>query len=315
MKPQLTTIRKFSESLKLMDLPVFKHIDRDDFAIVKIEELGMQLPYQSTAYRPDHFSIIVVSDGHANYVVGDKVFELRANQILFACPDTFFSSKWINLGSAYCISFKKHFLSTYWPAAIDKFLNPDDVKDYATSLPDATGKNFENICHEMYEVAISNAPYKYDLIANLLLNLLIVLYQHKHQNESSNPKKKYNPYAAAFLREMENNFNKIAAKETTTLLRTKDYASMQNLNENYLSKIVSSTTGKTVNQWIHEKLISEVKYLLKYTDQPIRDIASIYGFEDLNYFYSFFKRHTQNAPGSLRKNSVNLNGYGELAKT
>jgi len=315
MKPQLTSIRKFTDSLALMNPSNLKHIDCDDFAIIKIEELGMQLPYQSSAYRPDHFSIIAVFDGNARYLVGDNVFDLQTNQILFACPDTFLSSKWSNLGSAYSITFKKQFLSKYWPAAIDKFQRLDDAKGYTISLTDDNVKYFESVCLEMYGEAVSNAPYKYDLVANLLLNLLMLIYQQKPKGRAVAPEQKYNPYTAAFLREMENNFSRIAARETTTLLRIKDYASMQNLNENYLSKIVSSTTGKTVNQWIHEKLINEIKYLLKHTDKPMLEIATIYGFDDLNYFYSYFKRHTQNAPGFLRKNVASTGSYEELAKS
>ena len=298
-----------------MDLTVLEHLDSDDFAIVKMEELEMELPFQSTAYRPDHFSIIVMFEGNADYLVGDRVFELRSNQILFACPDTFLSSKWMNLGNAYNISFNKHFLSKYWPAAIDKFQRPEQAKAYLASLSaDAVG-DYKSICVEMYNEAVSNSPYKYDLVSNLLLNLLMLICQQKDRESSTAPDKKYNPYAAAFLREMENNFSRIAARETTTLLRIKDYASMQNLNENYLSKIVSTSTGKTVNQWIHEKLIDEIKYLLKYTDKPMMEIALIYGFEDLNYFYSYFKRRTKNAPGLMRKNFSNTGGPVKLAWT
>lgn len=312
MRPKLTTIRKFKDSLASMDLSILPLIDSEDFAILKLEELGIRIPYQAPTYRPNHFSIIVVFDGSANYLVGDNNYELRPNQILFARPNAFLSCKWNQIGRVYNISFSEHFLLKYWPTAINKFQHSDDSNGYAIHLPHGAIDDFKSICDEMYSEYASDALYKYDLIANLLLNLLMLVYRQNHLNGSLLPEQKSNPYATTFLRELENNFSRITARETTTMLRIKDYAKLQNLNENYLSKVVSTATGKTVNQWIHEKLINEIRYLLKYTNTPMREIATIYGFDDLNYFYSYFKRHTQNAPGSLRKNFSKIGSYATM---
>jgi len=300
-KPLITTIRKFNDSLSFMDLPVFKYIDREDFAIVKIEELGMQIPYQTPVFRPDHFSIIIVPDGNATYRVDDKVFEVNQNSILFIQPDAFVSSKWMSINKAYNISFNNSFLAQYWPAGIDEIRKLDANKGYATKLTKEKMENFECICLNIYDEAISSAPYKHEIIANMILNLLILIRQQQHKDVPLCPKEKYNSYVAAFLKDVEDNFSRIASGEDITLMRVKDYANNQNLSELYLSKIVSSTTKKTANQYIHDKLINEIKYLLKYTDKPMKDIAAIYGFNDLNYFYNYFKKHTQNAPGTFRK--------------
>ena len=300
-KPQLTSVRKFTDSLAFMNLPIFKYIDRDDFAIVKISELGMQLPYQSPVFRPDHFSIVVVPEGAATYLINDKVFELGSDTILFTRPDVFLSFKWLDVGTSYVITFTKQFLLQYWPAGIDEIQKLDSAKAYASSFTAEMMKTSECTCLNMYEEALSCAPYKYEVIANLIINLVLLIRQQQHTNAPKNPKEKNNCYVEAFMRHMDDNFSKIISGETTVLLRIKDYADMQNLNNSYLSKIVSTITGKTVNQWIHEKLIREIKYLLKYTDKPMMDIAILYGFDDLNYFYNFFKRHTKNAPGYFRK--------------
>lgn len=113
-------------------------------------------------------------------------------------------------------------------------------------------------------------------------------------------KKKYRYIIETFRRNMEDNFSKLVMGESEVLLRTKEHANLQNLNEKYFSNVISSCTGKTVNQWINEKMIDEIKYLLKNSDKPMSEIALMLGFSDLNYFYSFFKRHTEIAPGKYR---------------
>lgn len=301
MKPQLTTVRKFTDSLAFMNLPVFDYIERDDFAIVRMEELGMKLPYQTAVFRPDYFSLIVVLEGTATYLVGDKTFELGKNHVLFTQPHTFFSSKWKTLGTAYNISFSKQFLMQFWPDGIDEIQKFDHEKGYVVNLADDIMKYFESICLDIYNEAVSCAPYKYEIITNLVYNLLLLIRQEQYICDTENPNQRYNPYVTAFMRDLEDNFTSIASGETDTLLNISDYASKQNLNESYLSKTVSTTTGKSVNQWIDENRIIEIKYQLKYTDKPMRDIATLYGFDDVNYFYNYFKRHTQNAPGAFRK--------------
>ncbi len=302
MKPQLTEIRKFTDSLAFMNLPVFTYIERDDFAIVRVEELGMKLPHKTPVFRPDHFNIIVVPDGSATYLINDTIFEISSNHILFIRPDTFLSYSWLHIGRAYIISFSTSFFLQFWASGIDEIHRLDSCKGYNANLTEEMMKNVEQICQNIYKETTSQVPYKYELITNLILNLLLLIRRQQQTMQQETPVKNSNPYVMQFLLDLENNFSTIISGETKILLRAKDYANLQNLNENYLSKIVCTHTGKTVNQWIHEKLLYEIKFLLKYTDKPMREIASLYGFNDLNYFYNYFKRHTKNAPGLFRKN-------------
>ena len=301
MKSKFTTVRKFTDSLAFMNLPIFDYIDRDDFAIVRLEELGMALPYQTAVYRPDHFSLIIVLNGTATYLVGDKTFELSKMDVLFIQPHTFISGKWETLGNAYNISFSKQFLLQLFTDGIYEIQKYDHEKGYAVTLSDDTMKYFESLCMDIYKEAISSAPYKYEIITNLVYHLFL-LVRKQHINETKNPKQKYNAYVSKFMQDLEDNFISIASGETDRLLNLSDYAGRQNINESYLSKTVTNTTGKSVNQWIDENRIIEIKYLLKYTDKPIKDIAIQYGFNDVNYFYSYFKKHTKNAPGLFREN-------------
>ncbi|TRW27261.1 AraC family transcriptional regulator [Flavobacterium zepuense] len=301
MEPLLTSVLKFTDCLTFMDLAVPGYINRDDFAIIRLDELCMQSPYQTPVFRPDYFSIIVIPEGRATYTVGNEVFALQSGQILFTRPHTFISGKWHSVGKAYQISFTKQFLLQYWPMDIDEIQKLDNAKNYATGNVNGSMNNFENICLDIYDEAVSNAPYKHEVITNLIINLLLLIRQQQYRQDPVSCTKKHNGYASAFLQAIEDNFSSIAAGETTIVFRVNDYADSQKLNANYLSKLVAAGTGKTVNQWIDEKLIGEIKYLLKYTNKPMREIAEQYGFTDLNYFYSYFKRQTQNAPGLFRK--------------
>jgi len=89
--------------------------------------------------------------------------------------------------------------------------------------------------------------------------------------------------------------------ETTTLLRTREHAKLLGLTETNFSKVISKTSGKTINQWINERLIDEINYLLKNTNKPIPEISEMFAFSDPKYFYTFFKKNTNTTPSSVRK--------------
>jgi AraC family transcriptional activator of pobA len=302
MIPQLTTLSNFKDCIAYMDLPVYKYLDNDDFGILKVHEMGISLPFQSPTFRPLFYTFSIVTQGIGTYIIGNETFELRPNHIIITRPDAFFASSWTQIDKVYNITFNKNFLSEYLPEGIDEIFELGAKNGYSCSLSQETMDYFEKTCIEIYNTAISSLSCKDEFMANLIINLLFFLQLEKNDTEKLKiQSEKYSPIVTAFRQNMENNFNNLVSGKNVTLMRTKEHANLLNINENYLSKVVSSCTKKTVNEWINQKLIDEIKYLLKHSDKSMKEIAKMFGFKNLNYFYSYFKTHTQNAPGSIRK--------------
>ncbi|MNY56473.1 HTH-type transcriptional activator RhaS [compost metagenome] len=83
----------------------------------------------------------------------------------------------------------------------------------------------------------------------------------------------------------------------------KDYALAQNLHENYLNNVIKSKTGKSVSNWISEKLIAEAKSLLKNSTLSIKEIAYKLGFIETSHFSNYFKKNTKTSPEEYRKSA------------
>ena len=166
---------------------------------------------------------------------------------------------------------------------------------YSCCLPQEIIEYFEQNCLEIYDIAVSNLSFKDELISNLTLNLLLLVQiQQKGEIKTEVHNEKNSTIVKEFRQNMENNFSRLIEGLDTSLMRTKEHAKLLNLNENYLSKVISSCTGKTVNDWINDKLIDEIKYLLKHSDKSMKEISELFAFNDLNYFYSYFKTQTLN---------------------
>ena len=80
-----------------------------------------------------------------------------------------------------------------------------------------------------------------------------------------------------------------------------DYARGAGISENYLSRLVKQSTGRSVGAWIDILRIQRAKRLLSSTSLPIIDIAVSVGVEDQSYFSRLFKKETGMTPSAFRK--------------
>ena len=78
------------------------------------------------------------------------------------------------------------------------------------------------------------------------------------------------------------------------------YADQLCLTPKYLSVIVKSVCGKTVQQLIFKAIIRRSIYLMKNTDKTIQQIASDLSFPNASSFGTFFKKHTGLSPKNYR---------------
>ena len=79
------------------------------------------------------------------------------------------------------------------------------------------------------------------------------------------------------------------------------YAEEAGISENYLSRLVKQSTGRSVGAWIDIVRIQRAKRLLSSTDLSIIDIASSVGVGDQSYFSRLFKKETGITPSAFRK--------------
>ncbi len=79
------------------------------------------------------------------------------------------------------------------------------------------------------------------------------------------------------------------------------YAAQIGISENYLSRQVKQSTGRSVGEWIDAVRIVRARKLLIETSLPIIDVATAVGLADQSYFARFFKRETGQTPSGFRK--------------
>jgi len=81
------------------------------------------------------------------------------------------------------------------------------------------------------------------------------------------------------------------------------YASKLRLNSKYMSTIVKQTSGKSAGEWIDERIILEVKALLRSTNMTVQQMADELNFPTQSSFGKYFKRLVGVSPKGYRNNT------------
>lgn len=79
-----------------------------------------------------------------------------------------------------------------------------------------------------------------------------------------------------------------------------DYAELLNKSPKTISNLFGKLYHKTPLQLIQDRKMLEARRLLKYTDKAVSDVAFHIGFNDIQSFSRFFKKHESMSPSDYR---------------
>ena len=80
-----------------------------------------------------------------------------------------------------------------------------------------------------------------------------------------------------------------------------DAAIFTNLSRNYFCSVFKQEYGKTFNDYLTSMRIDMAKTLLSTTNLSVNEISGKAGYENVNYFFTLFKKYTSLSPQQFRK--------------
>ena len=158
-----------------------------------------------------------------------------------------------------------------------------------------TEKEWDEIIRLLYTIYSTARlePYKKDvvepMVTALVNDILYIAQPENSYSAASAAEQLYN----RFMDELNTN---LSGKKTA-----KYYAERLCVTPQYLSRIVSQVSGKTVSYWINKATIMKARILLRDTSKTISEISELLGFPNDSFFCRFFKRETGQTPTSYRK--------------
>ena len=289
-----------SDLYKALNLPIKQETD---FTIHFLPDIHPTVPFTSPVFRANYYSFVFVKDGRGTYTTDEQVFATAPGTIYFTNPGHIKAFELKELNDAYIITLTEAFLKEQvHPAIFEEFpfLLAETVPP--STLPPGEFVEFEKLYLQIFEEFKKESPSKYKIIGNLFVVLLLKIKDRSWKNyDPLEEGDRSSQIVKAFKRSMEKHYRALNEGVEKYLYQVQDYAREQNLHPSYLSNVIKSKTGRSVNQWIREKTIAEAQALLKNSSLTAKEVGYKLGFSEPTHFSSYFKKHTGFTPNSYRK--------------
>lgn len=253
------------------------------------------VPYK----RRDYFKITLVI-GNNKIFYADKAIKVNKQALVFSNP--FIPYTWEDLekikGGCFCI-FNQSFFHQFGDLEQYEVFQPEGT--HVFDLSDEQVSKVTDVYERMFEEIKSEYKHKYDLLRNLVYELLH--FASKIQPSAVSEKKQLNAsmrISTLFLELLERQFPIDENHQVMKLRSASDFANQLNVHVNHLNRAIKETAQKTTSQIIAERKLQESKILLKHSIWNVSEIAYALGFSEVTHFNNFFRKHVEVSPGKFR---------------
>jgi len=272
-----------------------RFIHKFDLQVHRFEDVLMNTNRTIPPNRWSYHRIGLVKNGSGEFTTGIYKFKAIKNTLVVIPARVITSSKnWTLDIEGYITIFNMDFFlhNNFSHKYIEnkKILN-SSIQPYV-QLSDSEAKEIENIFETILEERKQESNYNNERIALKIIELLILserLFDRKLNLEMTVPSI---DIIKRFLDLLEANFSKERS--------VKFYAAKLAMHPNSLNALIKKHTGITAKESIQNRVLIETKYLLHSTNLSIKEISNQVGFNDPNYFTSFFTKFENTSPGNYR---------------
>lgn len=250
-------------------------------------------------FRKDFYFIALVSNAGNTKITYDNTNVTSLHSFLvFQSPGLLYSFYRDHSANGYLLYFKKECFS---------FFKPDFEKEFPffnmlhTNFFKFNESRFQEFAPHFEEVFVAYEK-EGDLQHKVAsAKLLALLYQLKEFTNAFNQwEEGFTTPQHILLQKFIQLLNNFYIDKRTI----EEYASLLNVTPNHLSQSVKTASGKNALTFINDRVLSEAKSLIQFTDYDISEIAYQLNFSDPANFGKFFKKHTMLTPLEFRKQSA-----------
>jgi AraC family transcriptional activator of pobA len=247
------------------------------------------LPYK----RRDFYKImLVIGDINMNYA--DRVVSIKKQALFFSNPQIPYNCENLERieDGFYCI-FNQHFFHKFGDLNQYSVFQPSG--NHVFELPEEQVEHISVIYRKMFDEIKSDYAHKYDVLRNLVFELIHFAMKiqpaAKSDNQLNNASQRI---STLFLELLERQFPVDENHRKINLRSASDFAEQLNVHVNHLNRALKETTNKTTSQIITERILQESKILLRHSKWNVSEIAYALGYNN------FFKKHVGTSPLKFR---------------
>ncbi|MBW8244906.1 helix-turn-helix transcriptional regulator [Muricauda oceani] len=273
------------------------------FNIFNLTDLLSKDLSPSSFNRRIYFKITLVF-GKSRVHFADKSVEIKKQALLFSNPEIPYSWEPADHNqSGFSCIFTESFFEEFGTLKDYPVFRPEGNRLY--NLTDAQATIFRSIFLEMFQEIDSEYVFKYDVLRNLVLQIIhkamkLQPLQFSTQRVSNGSER----ITSLFMELLERQFPIESPHQHIALQSAADYANRLNIHVNHLNRSLKATTKQRTKEILAKRIIKEAKTLLRHTNWNVAQIGYCVGYEEVSNFSTFFKKHTGVSPNNFRKEEI-----------
>ena len=265
-----------------------------EFEIKELSEVTKR-KISGVPHRTDFYQIIWIETGKSVQTVDFNPVEISGGQMLFIAKHQVNSFDTSTNYKGQIILFTDLFFNRCeCDTRLMKQLNL--FNPFTGNTPLIVNEKLKTLWNLMKnEFQTEHDTFQSNAIHNLLSAFLIEATRQNIENKARIHNTEYQT-ALQFAELVEQNYQ--------SLRKVNDYLPLMNTTAKPLSKSLQKTIGKTPKQFIDNRILLEAKRLLAYTNESIKEITFMLGFDEPTNFSKFFREHTGLSPAEFKKQSL-----------
>jgi len=246
-------------------------------------------------YKKLFYQVVLMEEGmKVHFSLNTKEVRDPENIIYFNGPGHVYSYKRGDNQQGYIIYFTDDFVSKLFDNVMAEFpffkITELNILQLTDAETDALNPMFETIVREQRTESSSRLEVVRHLVAALLMKVKAI-YQAKNNLKAEFSRAEY----------LTDRFQQLVNNYYVEHKSVEQYADMLNITPGYLSEVINSNLGTSPKAIINQRLASEAKNMLRYSDLTISEIAYQLGFADPTSFGKFFRKETDTTPSEFRQ--------------
>ena len=293
-------LSEFKKLLKRSGVEIFLDFDakfNHQFSVVSVryEDLLEGTKRIFPPNRWSYYRIILITQGTGDYVTGIYKYEAIANTLIFIPPHVITTSfNWTDDAKGYIVLFNMELFNQnnfVYKGLSSKKILTSFVKPYVHISEEDAG-TLTNLFETIIDKRKSNVEDNRELVALKVLELLLTCERLLMEEQNSDPQ----PLSTDLIIRFRELLDSYYVKQRSVAF----YANQLGVHPNHLNAVIKKATGETAKESIQNRLLMEIKLLLHSTNLSIKEISSQMGFNDANYFSTFFNKYEQMTPLQYR---------------
>ncbi len=283
----LNSMKEYEQMLKYSD---------DDFAILD----NIRFLPEINTLKIGMNIIIVCTEGRLQVDVNGKTITVSENGILFFPPNIILDNYMVSpVFECKILCMNDNIVQNFLQNRIDiwnrsLYVNKKD----SITMTETDRKRFDEFYSLIISVINDNENlFSKDIIRTLIRAALLFLCS---LIERSVPDKNTKTSITG-RKNILKDFLSLISSEVVKHRPVSYYASKLCITPKYLTVVCRRESGKTASDWINEYVNQDINYYLKNTNNTVKEIADLLGFENLSFFGKYVKTHFGKSPRNFRK--------------